>query len=323
MSEPTAITKVDIREVWPGEARDFTPWMADNLDVIGDQLGVAELTLDSIEVPIPGGRALDVLAIDSDGERWAIENQYGVGDHDHLTRGLAYAVALDCRALIVVAEAHRDEFVAVAEEWNRYSEAFGTDGIRVFLVVVEAWRIGDSAPGYRFRIAAGPNEWISTARSGARAGRPPSEAETGRRDARLAFWSELLPVLNDQSAIFRSIGPRNGPYLSVQNGPFNHQIWVKTEACHVQLRIDGGDQEDNEALFESLEVFRSEIEERFGASLNWDKAESYRSCIIRYDVPGSVGWKTPEGERAGGIETVVRHIIALYDAFQPAIEELA
>ena len=98
MSEPTAITKVDIREVWPGEARDFTPWMADNLDVIGDQLGIAELTLDSIEVPIPGGRALDVLAIDSDGERWAIENQYGVGDHDHLTRGLAYAVALDCRA---------------------------------------------------------------------------------------------------------------------------------------------------------------------------------------------------------------------------------
>ena len=75
----------------------------------------------------------------------------------------------------------------------------------------------------------------------------------------------------------------------------------------------------------SLSPWRSsvEIEERFGASLNWDKAESYRSCIIRYDVPGSVGWKTPEGERAGGIETVVRHIIALHDAFQPAIEDVA
>ena len=44
--------------------------------------------------------------------------------------------------------------------------------------------------------------------------------------------------------------------------------------------------------------------------------------IIRYDVPGSVGWKTPEGQ-AGGIETVVRHIIALHDAFQPAIEDVA
>ena len=107
--------------------------MADNLDVIGDQLGIAELTLDSIEVPIPGGRALDVLAIDSDGgERWAIENQYRVGDHDHLTQGLAYAVALDCRALIVVAEAHRDEFVAVAEEWERYSKGVRRTGSECF-----------------------------------------------------------------------------------------------------------------------------------------------------------------------------------------------
>ena len=221
MSEPTAITKVDIREVWPGEARDFTPWMADNLDVIGDQLGVAELTLDSIEVPIPGGRALDVLAIDSEGERWAIENQYGVGDHDHLTRGLAYAVALDCRALIVVAEAHRDEFVAVAEEWNRYSEAFGTDGIRVFLVVVEAWRIGDSAPGYRFRIAAGPNEWISPPVRGE--GGPPSSEAEPVVGTPLAFWSELCRSSTIR-AIF-DIGPRAA--VPCSNGPFNHRILVK------------------------------------------------------------------------------------------------
>ena len=295
--------------------------MADNLDVIGDQLGIAELTLDSIEVPIPGGRALDVLAIDSDGERWAIENQYGVGDHDHLTRGLAYAVALDCRARIVVAEAHRDEFVAVAEEWNRYSEAYGTDGIRVFLVVVEAWRIGDSAPGYRFRIAAGPNEWISTARSGARAGRPPSEAETGRRDARLAFWSELLPVLNDQSAIFRSISVRNG-YLSVRNGPSTTRSGSKPSLVTFNYGSRPGTVTRTRASSKRSRSTRPELKSGSGRR-SWDKMENYRACIVRYDVPGSVGWKTPEGERAGGIETVVRHIIALYDAFQPAIEELA
>jgi len=322
MSEPTAITKVNIREVWPGEARDFTPWMADNLDVIGDQLRIAELTLESTEVPIPGGRALDVLATDSDGHKWAIENQYGVGDHDHLTRGLAYAVALDCRALIVVAEAHRDEFVAVAEEWNRYSEAFGTDGIRVFLVVVEAWRIGDSAPGYRFRIAAGPNEWISSARSSARSKARSSEAEAERKDSNLSFWSEFLPVLNNQSKIFRSISLRSGPYLSVRNGPFSHQVWVKADACHVQLRIDTGDRDENEGIFEAFEDRQVEIEERFGAALAWNKMENYRACIIRYDVPDSSGWKTSEARRGPGIETVVRHIIALHDAFQPVLKEL-
>jgi len=322
MGEPTAITKVDIREVWPGEARDFTPWMADNLDVIGDQLGIAELTLDSIEVPIPGGRALDVLAVDADGARWAIENQYGVGDHDHFTRGLAYAVALDCRALIVVAEAHRDEFLAVAEEWNRYSEAFGSDGIRVFLVAVEAWRIGDSAPGYRFRVVAGPNEWISNARSSARSGRPPSEADAERQDARISFWTELLSVLNAQSSIFRSISARNGPYLSVQNGPFSFQIWVKTDACRVQLRIDTGDQVENEGIFEALEEQRPIIEERFGEPLTWDKMENYRSCVVSHEVAGSAGWKTPQEERADGHEKVARQMAAFHEAFQPAMRNL-
>jgi len=50
-----------------------------------------------------------------DGRKFVIENQYGRGDHDHLTRGLAYAVARRSRGLVVVAEEHRDEFRAVAQ----------------------------------------------------------------------------------------------------------------------------------------------------------------------------------------------------------------
>ena len=49
-----------------------------------------------------------------DDRKIAIENQYGVADRDHLTRGLAYAVAVAARGLVVVAEHHRDEFVSVA-----------------------------------------------------------------------------------------------------------------------------------------------------------------------------------------------------------------
>ena len=41
--DPMEIQRVDIRKVWPGEARDFTPWLADNLDVLGDHLELGEL----------------------------------------------------------------------------------------------------------------------------------------------------------------------------------------------------------------------------------------------------------------------------------------
>ncbi len=319
MNEPLAITRVDIRQVWPGEARDFTPWMGDHCDVLGEHLGIGELTIEATEVPIPGGRALDVLAVDADGARWAIENQYGVGDHDHFTRGLAYAVALECRALIIVAEDHRSEFIAVADEWNRYSEAYGHDGIRVFLAVIEAWRIGDSAPGFRFRLLAGPNEWKVAARSSA----AKSVAQVERNDANLGFWSQLLPKLNSTSSLFRSITPRTGSYVSIANGPFKHQIWVKADSCHVQLRIESGDAEENDGLFEEIESNRAAIEERFGDSLAWNKSENHRSCIVRYDVPASSGWKTSQEERLPGMDKVVAAMIRFHEALDPVLSELS
>ncbi len=319
MNQPVAIERVNIREVWPGEARDFTPWMADHVEVLGEQLGIGELSIEAIEVPIPGGRALDLLAVDADGAKWAIENQYGVGDHDHFTRGLAYAVALECRALVIVAEGHREEFIAVADEWNRYSEAYGEDGIRVFLAVIEAWRIGESAPGFRFRLLAGPNEWKVAARSNA----AKSAAQSERHKANHEFWSQLLPVLNERSTLFQAIGARTGPFIDIMSGSFWHQIWVKADSCHVQLRIDSGEAGENDALFEEIEASRVEIEERFGAPLSWNKSENHRACIVRYDVPDSVGWKTPAGERAHGFEAVTDAMIRFHAALEPVVGDLS
>ena len=34
------IQRVDLREVWPHEAQDFTPWLAENLDKLGKVLGL-------------------------------------------------------------------------------------------------------------------------------------------------------------------------------------------------------------------------------------------------------------------------------------------
>lgn len=170
--EATRATRLDLRSIWPNEAADFTPWLAEHLEWLSEDLNLGPLTFEAREVAVSGGRSLDILAIDSEGRAVAIENQYGVVDHDHLTRGLAYAVALQSSdrpvsALVVVAEDHRDEFVAVADYLNECAAARGDQGTRVFLVTVTAERIGESESAIHFTARAEPNDWQAEVRRGA------------------------------------------------------------------------------------------------------------------------------------------------------------
>ena len=152
-----------IRDAWPSEPRDFTPWLADNLDLL-DILDIGRLSTVGTEVPLPGtGRALDLLAELASGRRVAIENQFRVSDHDHLTRCLAYAVGLQATdsgiaAMVLVAEDHLPEFVAIADYLNRAAEHMGDTGIPIFLVRVSVETVGEYMIP-RFEVVARPNAW--------------------------------------------------------------------------------------------------------------------------------------------------------------------
>jgi hypothetical protein len=152
---------VAVRNVWPGEATHFTPWLADNLDWL-EPLGLGPLELVGKEVALPEvNRNLDILAKTPDGRRIAIENQYLRTDHDHLTRGLAYAVGHHAKALVVISEDHGAEFVAIADYLNKAYEQLGQDeGIAVFLVTVSAEEI-HSAIVPRFTVVSRPNTWLT------------------------------------------------------------------------------------------------------------------------------------------------------------------
>ncbi|TIC87744.1 hypothetical protein E8D34_08710 [Nocardioides sp. GY 10113] len=152
----------NIRVVWPNEAHDFTPWLAANLSWLDETLELGELQLVGTEMPIPGfARNLDILATAADGTRIAIENQYRKVDHDHLTRGLAYAVGHECGALVVIAEAHGREFVAIADYLNHAYESVGAErGIAVFLVELSVQKVGAHFVP-RFTVVSRPNTWLT------------------------------------------------------------------------------------------------------------------------------------------------------------------
>ncbi len=288
MRRPVGLLREDTLKIgFPGEASDFTPWLAqeEHLSYLGDRIGLGPLSPVGTEVPVTGGRWLDILAETSDGRLVAIENQYGTADHDHLTRGLAYAVATDASALVIVAEGHREEFVAVADYLNHVAEQAEGDAISVFLVRARLLRGGDQLFA-DFDKLSGPNEWRREATAVA------SEATAARHQRHAEFWDRFLPVLRAETGQFGSHRPpKSVPWAqitAVPNTRAHLQVVVNHGNAYSKLLLEA-EAEQNTQWFDQLAIRRATIESAFGAELEWDRADNNKACTVR-TVPSEPGY---------------------------------
>jgi hypothetical protein len=271
------LTDVPIRAAFPREATHFSPWLATDeaLTYLARRLDLGELTLSGTEVPIPGGRALDILALDADGRRIAIENQFGQADHDHLTRGLAYAVGLNARALIIVAEGHRDEFIAVADYLNSVAEQAEDGGIAVFLVRARVVRIHNEQ-AVDFDVVAGPNRWKAAV---AQSAPPPVDADLP------VFWDRLEEAAQGQFPVLDRIGPlaRMGNFNGFRSNEvraIRFDMSVAKKHCYAYVALDAGSAEATNGLFDQLHTHQSEIEQQVGSPLEWDRRDEKTTARI-------------------------------------------
>ena len=135
------LSPVDVRKVWTDEARAFTPWLAENADLLGEALGM-DLLHEETEAAVGRYSADLVFREESTNRLVVVENLFGPSDHDHLGKLIVYAAGLEAGYAVLLAPEFRDEHRAALDWLNSISaEDFGFFG-----VVLEAWRIGDSAP---------------------------------------------------------------------------------------------------------------------------------------------------------------------------------
>lgn len=147
------LERVAARIGWPGgEAADFTPWLAKNLDVLAGELGLA-MELKAREHRV-GRYYLDLLLEDARGRVVIVENQFARTDHDHLGKLLTYCAGTKAQVVVWIAESLNEEHVAALEWLNDNT----ISDVAFFGIEVELLRIGDSLPAPHFRVVVRPNE---------------------------------------------------------------------------------------------------------------------------------------------------------------------
>lgn len=259
---------VPLREVWPHEANDFTPWLAmpENLALLADTLHLGELSDQRIEVAV-GSFYIDVLAKDERDGAVVIENQFGPTDHRHLGQIMTYLAGQEGHVSVVwIAETFREEHRAAIDWLN----ANTNDAFNFFAVVVEAWKIGASAPAPRFNVVAKPNSW---SRSVTLATKPDTEAQ----GQYAAYWTAFDEFLRERAASFSVADPpvtwscrfplgTPGASLITSAARGNNRL-----AVELQLNA----KTTSKYFFDALKQDQPNIEGEVGEKLDWLRQDGY------------------------------------------------
>ena len=86
------LSRVKAQDVWSGESREFTPWLAENADLLGEALGM-DLLHEQTEAAV-GRYSADLVFREASSELVVVENMFGPTDHDHLGKLITYAAGL-------------------------------------------------------------------------------------------------------------------------------------------------------------------------------------------------------------------------------------
>ena len=304
------LQRVPLREVWPHEAHDFTPWLEENIDVLNSAM---DLSLSDVaREQAAGDFSVDLVAEDESGGRVIIENQLERSNHDHLGKLITYLTVKEARAAIWIVSDPRPEHISAISWLNESSSA------AFYLLKLEAVRIEDSLPAPVLTLIVGPSEEIREA------GKEKKE-RAERYSLRHRFWTSLLERAKEKTQLHANISPSQSSYLMTGAGRrgLRFDYVVQQYTSEIELYIDRGRDAENEndEIFDTLETAKGTIEEAFGEPLKWQRLEGKRACRInkRFSLGGyrddEEKWQEIQGAMIDGM-------IQLEKAFRPHIDRL-
>ena len=259
----------DLRSIWPHDALNFTPWVAENVDLLADAVGL-DITVDETESSV-GDFNVDIYASETGTDRKIIiENQLEDTDHDHLGKLITYASGKGADVVIWVVKHAREEHKAAVEWLNNHTD----DKIGFFLCEIKLFQIGDSQIAPAFTVVERPNDWTKEIRKTASA--------NSTQQQRLEYWQAFNDyAFSDAnfSRIFNKRKPTTDHWMDFSIGSSACHIAVsqiqKRKAVDVELYIN-----DDKELFKSLFAHKDEIEKNMEMELEWKELPERKASRI-------------------------------------------
>lgn len=304
---------VAVRDIWPHEEYDFTPWLAEpeNLEQLGQTLDM-NLELVDREVNLPGAGRVDILARDADNETpVVIENQLTGSDDGHFLRLLGYAANSDARTLVWLATSFTDWHRSILDWLNQ------ADGIDVYGVEVSGWRVGEYfAPQFRLEVAP-PNPRC----------RPVVEDRRSGNRAFGHYYRPLTSRLRTEGIV--AMGGRHGgftgSYRSFRTGYEDQRIYYALQIgdnegkSWVWLLLNNSDIQRTvyDTLYEDREQIAAEMA---NVELEWETAEDGSFSWVGASTDASLNASEEELEQTRA--WMFDNLVQLRNAIQPRLNRV-
>ena len=245
---------ISLRDAWSHEAHDFTPWLCQNIDRIGDAIGVP-LELTGREVPVESFAA-DILARNpADNSLVLIENQLEQTNHTHLGQIMTYLAGLEAQTVVWIAPIFREPHLSAIRWLNEHTAA----GFAFFAVRLRVVRIGESPLAPVFEVIEQPNDWERQLKQKV------SGDGASYYDVKLKFWQALVERHTDLSSLGVRVWRYPNNYIVLHNDPqIELSVWIGKRKSGVFIR--SAHSAPFEPVLEHLEDSANLLERRLDTS---------------------------------------------------------
>ena len=295
-----------IKEIWPLEEKDFSPWIANNLQDIEEIIGKH---IQAYELEKPCGRyESDIVCTTDDGETIIIENKIGVFDHDHFGKALTYMSYFHANTIVWICDKYYEEHIKAINQLNDMS----SNEYTFYALELKLYQYDNNNIKYNYNIVAEPDYVTKRINEKNSANKSMNKTSLTNNE----FYDILINKLQNENIKFvqggngKSYGWSNIKYKNNKRLSFMMNIIQKEKA--IQCSFERGNDEIYDNIISIIQNKYPEYE--------FEKAKGVKDkSLLKLFCKNKIYWNASPIEQLNNIFTLFLNI---YNALIESIESI-